>query len=109
MVPIYEAVNNVIQEVESLRRKCELYEERLAGKDRELKLLERRKENLEAELKDFDEELSELRVSKRDLVKSNRQLRTELVKAVQNAQCLKRETMIPTMAQFIGSLPKNKF
>jgi len=98
-----------LQEVESLRRKEELYEERIAGKDRELKLLERRKENLEAEMKEFTEELSELRASKRDLVKANRQLRTELVKAMQNAQFQNRDPMLPTVAQLVNALPKNKF
>jgi len=71
-------------------------------------LLERRKENLENELKTFTEELSELRVSKRDLVKANRQLRTELVRALQNQQNNKKET-INVVPLIVNSLPKNKF
>jgi len=104
-------LRRAMQELESLRRQTELYEERLTGKDRELKLLERRKENLEAELKEMTEELSELRVSKRDLVKLNRQLKTELVRAIQTAQVQKREGPSgPTnVVQLMPALPKNKF
>eukprot|EP01118_Nematostelium_gracile_P012982 TRINITY_DN4832_c0_g1_i1.p1 TRINITY_DN4832_c0_g1~~TRINITY_DN4832_c0_g1_i1.p1 ORF type:complete len:226 (+),score=63.94 TRINITY_DN4832_c0_g1_i1:57-734(+) len=85
-------LQRALQDVESLRRMSELYEERLASKERELKLLERRKDNLENELKNVTEELSELRVTKRDLIKSNRHLKTQLIK----------EKPLPL-------LPKNKF